>query len=248
MRPLGLPLKILLLGRSPHLEILLGDPTGFAKAACVSNLAQTQRELAADASLQLILIPVNSESALEDLRASARLRPVVACTPAQSPQLLAAAFAAGASEVLSPDMDPLEMRLRILKTALGASPARAPHSRVRRGPLELRPQDFDAFTIERGAERALGLTKLEFKILLGLAHASGPWAAEDIIRKLWGQVTTQKRRALELHLTHLRSKLPATAKIQLEPGRGYVLKTTSEQQRERQQTRTPKSCPPRIGA
>jgi DNA-binding response OmpR family regulator len=74
------------------------------------------------------------------------------------------------------------------------------------------------------AGQAVTLTALEFDLLLALARRAGRVVPRDVLFSLAGRTdTTVNERTVDVHISHLRSKLGGSKRIRTVRGVGYLL-------------------------
>jgi DNA-binding response OmpR family regulator len=135
----------------------------------------------------------------------ARLPAIVVSSQTQQLDMLRA-FEAGADDFLARAAGYLELRAR-LRAVLRRSEAPAGHGHVLEvGPLTI---DSSAHAVSLHGE-AVGLCRLEFKLLLHLAgDPQRVHAKDELMHAVWGQRRTGSTRTLDSHASRLRRKLDA---------------------------------------
>mgnify|MGYP002635945236 CR=1 FL=1 len=117
---------------------------------------------------------------------------------------------------------PRELLARIRAVLRRTSP-QAPNQRLMIGDLEVDPLGRTA----RIGSREIGLTSLEFDLLLALAERAGRVVPRDALWEAAGRDTVVSERTVDVHVSHLRAKLGDTAKdprrLKTVRGAGYVL-------------------------
>jgi DNA-binding response OmpR family regulator len=129
----------------------------------------------------------------------------------------------GADDYLPKPFSPRELLARIRAVLRRASPA-TQSERLRVGDLEVDVAGRQASV----AGRPVTLTALELDLLLALARRPGRVVPRDSLFALAGRSeTTVNERAIDVHISHLRSKLGddsrAQKRIRTVRGVGYVL-------------------------
>lgn len=170
--------------------------------------------------LDVMLPTINGFSVLQRLRQRSRV-PVIVLTARIRRDDVIAGLNGGADDYLTKPFDPDELLARIQAVLRRAStPADHPEpTRV-----------FNGLTIDlaarevRSAGRLLGLTALEFALLEMLTRVAGRVVLrEEITEALLNRGSNPYDRALDVHISHLRSKLAGSRTlIRTVRGAGYV--------------------------
>lgn len=146
-----------------------------------------------------------------------RALPVIFLTGHGEPVDKAMAFSLGADDYLEKPFHPLELRARMQARLRSREPGA-----LRSGALEIQPETFRAFAVERGARRELDLTPREFRILhLLTSHPDRVFSRGQLLEAVWGgtQVT---ERTVDTHISNLRGKLGAAGRgLETLRGAGY---------------------------
>jgi two-component system OmpR family response regulator len=129
----------------------------------------------------------------------------------------------GADDYLPKPFSPRELLARMRAVLRRASPA-AQSERVQVGDILI---DVSMRDVSVNSQ-AVGVTALEFDLLLALARRAGRVVPRDVLFSLAGRSdTTVNERTVDVHISHLRSKLGVDAKgnkrIRTVRGVGYVL-------------------------
>jgi len=129
----------------------------------------------------------------------------------------------GADDYLAKPAYPRELLARIRAVLRRASP-RAPDRRLVVADLEIDPEARSA----RIGGRELGLTGLEFDLLLALAERAGRVVPRDALWEAAGRGDVMvSERTVDVHVSHLRAKLGDDARepqrLKTVRGAGYVL-------------------------
>jgi DNA-binding response OmpR family regulator len=129
----------------------------------------------------------------------------------------------GADDYLPKPFSPRELLARMRAVLRRAAPA-AQSERLQIGDITI---DVNMRDVSVGGQAVL-LTALEFDLLLALARRAGRVVPRDVLFSLAGRSeTTVSERTVDVHISHLRSKLGADARAQKRirtvRGVGYVL-------------------------
>lgn len=157
--------------------------------------------------------------------------PIIMATVLGSPADRVTGLDLGANDYLVKPFSSRELIARIRSILRRLSPASRDRSTVRVrdsstlsiGDLILYPQTrkvYDQNTYIR-------LTEIEFHILYLLAQApSQIFTRDNIMQQVWGYADTLETKALDVHISRLRTKLgKSTVRIMTIQGRGYMLLT-----------------------
>ncbi|HEV2272277.1 MAG TPA: response regulator transcription factor [Steroidobacteraceae bacterium] len=174
-----------------------------------------------DAVLLDVMLPtINGFSVLQRLRQRSRV-PVIVLTARIRRDDVVAGLNGGADDYLTKpfDADELLARIRAVLRRAGAPTPQAEPLRVFND-LEI---DLAAREV-RSAGTLIGLTALEFDLLEMLTRAAGRVVLRDeITAALLNRAGSPYDRALDVHISHLRSKLAGSrALIRTVRGAGYV--------------------------
>ena len=199
----------------PHGVVLAYAPNGSRGLAAVQ---------AGGVDLVVLDVMMPGMDGLEVLR---RLRqqsatPVVMLTARGDETDRVVGLELGADDYLAKPVYPRELLARIRAVLRRTSP-QAPNQRLMIGDLEVDPLGRTA----RIGSREIGLTSLEFDLLLALAERAGRVVPRDALWEAAGRDTVVSERTVDVHVSHLRAKLGDTAKdprrLKTVRGAGYVL-------------------------
>jgi two-component system response regulator CpxR len=168
--------------------------------------------------LDVMLPAINGFSLLQQIRRS-RTVPVIMLTARVECADRIAGLNRGADDYVTKPFDPDELLARI-KAVLRRAIAAAAGDPMRR-------YDDVEINVPARAVRVAGepieLTALEFDILELLSRNAGrPVSRDEISEKLLRRASSSDDRALDVHVSHLRTKLGARALIRTVRGMGYV--------------------------
>lgn len=174
-----------------------------------------------DAVLLDVMLPtINGFSVLQRLRQRSRV-PVIVLTARIRRDDVISGLNGGADDYLTKpfDADELLARIRAVLRRAGAPAAHAEPIRVFSG-LKI---DLHAREVRKKGKR-VGLTALEFELLEMLTRTAGRVVLRDEISEaLLNRSSSPYDRALDVHISHLRSKLEGSgASIRTVRGAGYV--------------------------
>lgn len=168
--------------------------------------------------LDLGLPDISGSDVLKKLRAEQRELPVLILTARDSLDDKVQALDSGADDYLCKPFEMAELmaRLRVLARRLGT----ASSSTIEIGPVCLQLSSHQALL--NGDE--LALTRREFMILKALMENAGRVQTRETLEdKLYGWGEEVASNTIEVHISHLRKKLPANF-IQTIRGVGYTVK------------------------
>jgi DNA-binding response OmpR family regulator len=132
-------------------------------------------------------------------------------------------FSLGADDYVVKPFEPLELRARIDAKLNLLQARRLGRESLRRGPFRIDLPSQRAYLNDGSAERELGLTPLEFKLLIYLArNEERVISREQLLESVWGGATHVLDRVIDRHVSTLRQKLGSGARcIETVPGSGY---------------------------
>ena len=203
-------MKELFLELNCKLECAYNGRDGLARAL------QNQYDLVI---LDIMLPVVNGFTVLQQLRRRSPV-PVIMLTARGNPQDRITGLDSGADDYLAKPFDPDELfaRVRAVLRRAGKLQVREPIKTF--GKIESNPANREI----RSAGQILDLTSLEFDILDLLIRAGGRIVSRDeIMGALFERQATPYDRSLDVHISHLRSKLEqGHGLIRTIRGVGYV--------------------------
>lgn len=145
--------------------------------------------------------------------------PVVFLTAKDSESDKVSGFFAGADDYITKPFGPLELKARVMARL------RTQQRKLTAGRLHLDVDGFRAY-LENGEQKTdLGLTPIEFKILMALMqNLDEVLSREALLTRVWGDQVYVNDRVVDSHISHLRKKLK-TSDFLLESlrGEGYRL-------------------------
>jgi DNA-binding response OmpR family regulator len=199
-----------------HVERLL-LPQGFTVEATPCPVSARARLADPSLTLALLATHLNGFALLRELRQSSAL-PTFLLASTTVPDEMIAALELGADDFLIKPVPPPLLLARI-RAVLRRCPT-APRP-VRHGLLAVDPCRADATY----AGRLLGLTAMEFAILLELARLPGvPVSRDQLALRLHQRPASPTERSVDTHIARIRRKLgPAAALIRSVRGAGYAL-------------------------
>ncbi len=129
--------------------------------------------------------------------------PIIVVTARTDARDVIAGLEAGADDYVTKPLMASVLAARVRALLRRRGPGR---ESVRRGVLEIRPQDG---LVHRAGER-VHLTRTEFRLLLELAGAGGRIVTrEQLLQKVWGYDYFGDTRLLDVHIRRLRRKIEA---------------------------------------
>jgi DNA-binding response OmpR family regulator len=226
-----MPIRALLIDDDPRLAELLRAYLA-PHDVVMSHAADGARGLAAvDAGGVDVVVLDGMMPGLDGLDVLRRLRqksavPVIMLTARGDETDRVVGLELGADDYLAKPASPRELLARVRAVLRRAAP-RGPDQRVVLGDLEVDPASRTASV---GA-RPLGLTALEFDLLLVLAERAGRVVPRDALWELAGRGDTAvSGRTVDVHMSRLRAKLGDDARdprrLKTVRGSGYLLVRT----------------------
>lgn len=199
--------RILVVDDDPALSEMIGivlRSEGFDPAFCADGAQALDAFRAAKPDLVLLDVMLPG---MDGTEVCARLReesgvPVIMLTAKSDTVDVVAGLEAGADDYVVKPFNPKELVARI-RTRLRPS-TRPSGDLVRIGDLEL---DVAAHEVRRGDER-IGLTPLEFELLLALASKPEQvFTREMLLEQVWGYQYKADTRLVNVHVQRLRAKI-----------------------------------------
>jgi DNA-binding response OmpR family regulator len=226
-----MPIRALLIDDDPRLAELLRAYLA-PHDVVLSHAADGARGLAAvDAGGVDVVVLDGMMPGLDGLDVLRRLRqksavPVIMLTARGDETDRVVGLELGADDYLAKPASPRELLARVRAVLRRAAP-RGPDQRVVLGDLEVDPASRTASV----GSRPLGLTALEFDLLLVLAERAGRVVPRDALWELAGRGDTAvSGRTVDVHVSRLRAKLGDDARdprrLKTVRGSGYLLVRT----------------------
>jgi two-component system phosphate regulon response regulator PhoB len=135
-------------------------------------------------------------------------------------------FELGADDFVTKPFSVRELILRIRAVLRRHAPDDRAPARTQAGPIKIDIDSHRAYV----AEEEIGLTALEFKLLLSLiARAGRVQSREQLLDEVWGLSPETQTRTVDTHVKRLREKLgPARDLLETVRGAGYRLVDPAE--------------------
>lgn len=129
----------------------------------------------------------------------------------------------GAEDYISKPFSPAELKARVEMRIKKSAEIKEQGKVIKKEDLEINLAEQRAFFTARGERVDLGLTPLEFKILVLLSsHEEQVFSRDNLLSQIWGENTHQTDRCVDTHVYSLRKKLgDLSAWIQSVYGQGY---------------------------
>ncbi|WP_294265419.1 response regulator transcription factor [uncultured Sphingomonas sp.] len=130
---------------------------------------------------------------------------------------------AGADDYVVKPCDPLELNARIKALLRARSPGEQPADTIEVGDIVISPAGARAW--RKG--QSLGLSQIEFRMLLELARLAGDTVTRAmLVERVWGRDLVTTSNVIEAHIRHLRMKLCRYGDDPIETvrGAGYSLR------------------------
>jgi len=223
--------RILLVEDERELCITLGDRLGsegyvvdFAHDGR-TGLAMAGRELFDLIILDLMLPKENGLDVCLELRRSGLSTPVLILTARCQVVEKVAGLKAGADDYMTKPFDAQELIARIealLRRSIALESASRPEGQYQFGPVTL---DILRQKVTLNG-LVVSLTSREFHLLLYLAEHSGQTISrEELLECVWGDISGNVTRTVDMHIATLRQKLEANPRspelVLTDPGAGY---------------------------
>lgn len=160
---------------------------------------------------------------LHRLRDAGEVLPVLLLTADNRLDDRLEAFAAGADDVVTQSIDPLELNARLQALVRGRRLQALPADIVRAGDIRISPSQMQAW---RGGH-PLSLTRNEFRLLLELARHGGHIVGRPLlIERVWGSDGAPHSNIVDGQIRYLRAKLKQYGDDPITTVRhmGYVLR------------------------
>jgi len=143
------------------------------------------------------------------------------------------AFSLGADDYIVKPFQPLEFRARIEAKLKKYRERKEDQEIIQKEDLWISVPYQKAFLIEGTEKRDLGLTPIEFRLLLNLARRERQvFSRDQLLTAVWGDDVYITDRSIDTHISSLRKKLDKRAYyVQSVYGSGYLFSTVPKKQR-----------------
>jgi len=223
--------RILVVEDERQLCMTLGDRlSSEGYSVDFAHDGKTGLEMAAKGLFDLIILDVmlpmeNGLDICVELRKSGHTIPVLMLTARRQVVEKVAGFKAGADDYMTKPFDTMELMARV-EALLRRSAALESSSRAD-GQYQFGPVTLDILRKRVSLNgQVVSLTSREFQLLLYLAERSGKTISrEELLERVWGDMSGNVTRTVDMHIATLRQKLEANPRspelVLTDPGSGY---------------------------
>jgi DNA-binding response OmpR family regulator len=229
--------RILLVEDSPESQKLVTSCLGQAyDLVCASTCAEAT-SLVRNGQFDLILLDVMLPDgdgyqlcSLIQNNEGTRDIPIIFLTAKDSLPNKVMGFSLGADDYIVKPFDPLELRARVEAKLRRISRKKEASEIIQKGDIQVNIPFQRAYLLENGQKRDLGLTPIEFRLLLYFVQRLDQvLTREQLLLAVWGDDIHVSDRSIDTHVSKLRKKLsPKSDYIQSIYGTGYVFSISTQ--------------------
>jgi DNA-binding response OmpR family regulator len=229
--------RILLVEDSPEAQKLVTSCLGQAYDLVSASTCAEATSLIRNGQYDLILLDVMLPDgdgyqlcSLIQNNESTRDIPIIFLTAKDSLPNKVMGFSLGADDYIVKPFDPLELRARVEAKLRRISRKKEASEIIQKGDIQVNIPFQRAYLLENGQKRDLGLTPIEFRLLLYFVQRLDQvLTREQLLLAVWGDDIHVSDRSIDTHVSKLRKKLsPKSDYIQSIYGTGYVFSITNQ--------------------
>ncbi|HEX4923945.1 MAG TPA: response regulator transcription factor [Bdellovibrionales bacterium] len=229
--------RILLVEDSPEAQKLVTSCLGQAYDLVAASTCAEATSLIRNGQYDLILLDVMLPDgdgyqlcSLIQNNESTRDIPIIFLTAKDSLPNKVMGFSLGADDYIVKPFDPLELRARVEAKLRRISRKKEASEIIQKGDIQVNIPFQRAYLLENGQKRDLGLTPIEFRLLLYFVQRLDQvLTREQLLLAVWGDDIHVSDRSIDTHVSKLRKKLsPKSDYIQSIYGTGYVFSINTQ--------------------
>jgi DNA-binding response OmpR family regulator len=207
--------RILIVDDAPDVQLIVKASLGRDCVVTAAQSAAEAYEILGKSKFDLILLDVtlpddDGFKFCVTLKNSGALRdiPIIFLSGKSEVVDKVMGLSLGASDYITKPFSPVELRARVEARLREVGGEKNREEVFEKHELRFLPAVQRVFVFENGKETELGLTPIEFKLLLHLTkHSDQIFTRDQLIDAVWGNQTYVVDRTIDVHISNLRKKL-----------------------------------------